>query len=249
MTDFNIEKHALPRHVAIIMDGNGRWAKKRLMNRTAGHREGGKRVDEITQFCREIGIEYLTLYAFSLENWNRPVSEIKVLMKLLNEYLDKKRKVFVENNIKLNFIGDLSKLPQKEREKSIRISAETKNYECKMTLNVALSYGGREEILKAVKNIGEKIINNNLKPSDIDKKTIEDCLYTSGMPDPDFLIRTSGEQRVSNFLLWQLAYTEFHFPEKLWPDFKVEDFKKALSIYASRERRFGKTTQQIKKEE
>ncbi|MFO7735924.1 MAG: isoprenyl transferase [bacterium] len=248
MTNSDIEKHALPRHVAIIMDGNGRWAKKRLMNRTSGHREGGKRVDEITQFCREIGIEYLTLYAFSVENWNRPDSEIKVLMKLLNEYLDKKRKVFAENNIRLNFIGDLSKLPEKEREKSIKISAETGKYECKMTLNVALSYGGREEIVRAVRNIGYKIMNNDLKPSDIDKKVFENYLYTSGMPAPDFLIRTSGEQRVSNFLLWQLAYTEFYFPDKLWPDFKVEDFKKALSVYASRERRFGKTAQQIKKE-
>jgi len=251
MLEKNLEKYGLlnisiPAHVAIIMDGNGRWAKKRLWNRLKGHTEGEKRVDEIVRFSREIGIKYLTIYAFSSENWSRPAEEVEGLMSLLAQSVQKRRDLLLDNGICLKFIGDMGNVPEKIRNDAIALSNETASREYGMTLTVALGYGSRQEILNAVKKIAADVSKGSLKAEDISMETFENNLYTQGIPDPDLLIRTSGELRISNYLLWQIAYSELYFSDVLWPDFKKEIFIEAIKDYSKRERRFGKTSAQIK---
>ena len=230
----------IPEHVAIIMDGNGRWAKSRNLPRIMGHREGMKRVKEIVESSKEFGVKILTLFAFSTENWLRPKDEVSFLMSLLREYIKKEVKNLKNNNVRLNFIGDLSKFSDDINLMLTNAMEETS--ECsELILNIALNYGGRYDILQAVKNI----IKDNLKPEDVDENLFSKYLYTKGMKDPDLLIRTSGEYRISNFLLWQIAYTELYITETYWPDFNKLEFKKALDDYAKRERRFGKISEQI----
>lgn len=243
---YGLNEERLPRHVAIIMDGNGRWAKKRLRNRLIGHRAGADAVDAITTLCREIGVEYLTLYAFSTENWNRPEAEVTGLMNLFGEYLKSKRSILVEQNIRLNIIGEKEKFsPDLLRLMDETIEA-TKQKPAKMVLTLALGYGSRQEITAAVKKIAGRVLHKEISPENIDEKLISESLYTFDMPDPDLVIRTSGEYRISNYLLWQIAYSEFYFTDTLWPDFRQDEFVKALKDYAGRERRFGKTGDQIK---
>ena len=243
---YGLTGYRIPSHTAIIMDGNGRWAKKRLWNRLKGHTEGEKRVDEIVRFSREIGIKYLTLYAFSSENWSRPEEEIKGLMSLLAQSVKKRRDLLLDNNIRLKFIGDMSNVPEKIREDAFALSEETALQDYEMTLIIALGYGSRQEILSAVKNICANVASGVVKVDNIDMKTIEDNLYTQGIPDPDLVIRTSGEIRISNYLLWQIAYSELYFTDVLWPDFKKENFIDAIKEYSNRERRFGKTAEQLR---
>lgn len=240
----NIEK--LPVHVAVIMDGNGRWAKKRGKNRTFGHQHGVKSVRETAEAAAELGIKYLTLYTFSTENWNRPKYEVEVLMKLLVKTIEKETKTFNKNNIRLNAIGDLKSLhpaSYKQLMKSINDTAGN----TRMTLTLALSYSSRCEIVDAVKKIAEKIKTNDISAESIDQELFSSYLSTYNMPDPELLIRTSGENRISNFLLWQIAYAELYFTDTLWPDFGKEDLYKALIDFQGRERRFGKTSEQINK--
>jgi len=238
----------IPHHVAIIMDGNGRWAKKKLWNRLKGHREGADSVDRITSFCRKADIKYLTLYAFSTENWNRPVEEVSGLMDILREFLHKKRSTLLENNIRFNVIGDMSRFPKDILETIEKICSETSMNNPVMTMTLALSYGSRFEIISAAKKIARKAASKEIMIENIDEKMFSESLFTFDIPDPDLVIRTSGEKRLSNFLLWQAAYSEFYFTDVLWPDFKENEFVKALKDYASRERRFGKTAEQIKME-
>jgi len=240
-----IDKDKLPKHVAIIMDGNGRWAKQQGKLRVFGHRKGVKAVREAIEGAAEIGVEFLTLYAFSTENWNRPKFEVDALMSLLLSSLKDELKTLQKNNIKLKVIGDISKLPQKNQKELQQVIDKTKN-NTRMTLVLALSYGSKVEILDAVKSIAEKVKNGDLDVSDISEETISENLYTSDMPDVDLLIRTSGETRISNFLLWQIAYAELFFLEKLWPDFDRVDLFNTILDYQNRERRFGKTSEQIK---
>lgn len=225
----------LPKHIAIIMDGNGRWAKKRLKNRVFGHKQGIKVVRDIIEYSVKRGIKYLTLYAFSSENWQRPKVEVSTLMRLLKEYLRKEADWLVEIGVRVNVIGDLSKLPE-DVQTAIKLVKEKTSNSNKMLLNLALSYGGRDEILRAVR----KIVETKTAPEKIDEKYFQMFLDTKDQPDPDLLIRTSGEYRISNFLLWQTAYTEFYFTKTLWPDFTVEEFEDALQDYLRRDRRFGK---------
>ena len=234
----------LPKHIAIIMDGNGRWAEKRSLNRIAGHRMGIKRAKEIIRACRELGIEVLTLYAFSTENWNRPRREISTLMSLLKRFLSAEGKTLVKNNIRLNAIGSLEDLPGDVRDVLNEVM-QLSRHNTGMVLNAALSYSGRNEILQAVKNICRGVSAGSLDPSLIDERLFSDHLYTAGLPDPDLLIRTSGEYRISNFLLWQTAYTELYITSTLWPDFTKKDLQRAIADYGTRERRFGLTRQQI----
>ncbi len=241
-----INKSSLPKHLAIIMDGNGRWAKNRGLFRTKGHEQGTQSVKETVEGSAQIGIPYLTLYAFSTENWSRPKREVDLLMKLLVSSLKNEQKTLQENDIKLNAIGNLETLPKKVKAELQEVINNTKD-NTRMTLTIALSYGSREEILKTVKEISHKVKNNLISPSDIDETVINNHLYTHNLPEVDFLIRTSGEQRISNFLLWQIAYAELYFTDTLWPDFKKEDLFKALLNYQNRERRFGKTSEQLKK--
>ncbi len=240
-----INKDRLPKHVAIIMDGNGRWAKQQGKMRVFGHRKGVKAVREAIEGAAEIGIEFLTLYAFSTENWNRPKYEVDALMSLLLSSLKDELKTLQENNIKLKVIGDISKLPNKNQKELQQVIDKTKDND-RMTLVLALSYGSKVEIIDAVKSISEKVKNNDLDISEINEELISNNLYTSGMPDVDLLIRTSGETRISNFLLWQIAYAELFFLEKLWPDFDRTDLFNTILDYQNRERRFGKTSEQIK---
>ncbi len=239
-----IDRQKLPRHIAIIMDGNGRWAKKKNLNRISGHIKGVDAVREIITACREIGIKVLTLYAFSIENWRRPRDEVMALMGLLKEYLLKERTEMVQNNIRLSAIGRLEDLPQDVQ----RTLQETikKTERCDgMVLNLALSYGGRSEILHAVQGILSHVKGGKIKPEEINVQRFSQYLWTSGLPDPDLLIRTSGEFRISNFLLWQIAYTELYVTETLWPDFDRKELEKAIIDYQSRERRFGLTSEQL----
>ncbi len=241
-----IDKNRLPRHVAVIMDGNGRWARKRGLTRVFGHKKGVNAVRKTVEAAAELGIEALTLYTFSTENWNRPKSEVDTLMNILVNSLQKELPTFQKNNVRLNTIGNLSKLPDKARKK-LEDTIKITNKNTGLVLTLALNYGSREEIVKATRDISKKIVNNELKLEEIDENIINNHLYTFTLPDVDFLIRTSGELRISNFLLWQIAYAEFYFTEVLWPDFKKEDFYKAIINYQSRERRFGKTSEQIEK--
>ncbi|MBJ6369345.1 isoprenyl transferase [Snuella sedimenti] len=234
----------LPKHVAIIMDGNGRWAKQRGMLRAFGHENGTKAVRQVVEASAELGIENLTLYAFSTENWKRPKLEVQTLMKLLVASLKKEIKTLKENNIKLCAIGNLSTLPSKVLNELKDVMDATKNHN-RMTLTLALSYGSREELLNTVKEISIKVKNNIISPENIDESIINEHLYTHNLPDVDLLIRTSGEQRISNFLLWQIAYAELYFTSILWPDFKKQHLHEAIIEYQKRERRFGKTSEQL----
>ncbi|NHM02884.1 isoprenyl transferase [Flavobacterium difficile] len=240
-----IDPNNLPKHLAIIMDGNGRWAKKQGMLRVFGHEKGTKSVKQTVENCAKLGIEYLTLYAFSTENWNRPKIEVDTLMKLLISALKKEVKTLQDNNIKLNAIGNLDSLPNGVRKELLEVISKTAQ-NSHMTLTLALSYGARDEIINAVKIISEKVKNNIISLDAIDESIINQHLYTHNMPDVDLMIRTSGEHRISNFLLWQIAYAEFYFTDVLWPDFNEEELHKALLSYQKRERRFGKTSEQIR---
>ena len=244
---YGLSEERLPKHVAIIMDGNGRWAKKRLWNRIKGHRAGADAVDAVTTLCREIGVKYLTLYAFSTENWNRPEAEVTGLMELFKEFLISKKHLLIEKNIRLNIIGSRERFSPELLQLMNETISETEKYEPEMTLTLALSYGSRQEITAAVRKIAQKVAEHEITPESIDEKLISESLYTFDMPDPDLVIRTSGEYRISNYLLWQIAYSEFYFTDTLWPDFNKEELIKALKDYAGRERRFGKTGDQIKK--
>lgn len=240
-----IDKTNLPRHLAIIMDGNGRWAKQQGFLRAFGHENGTKSVKETIESCAKIGIEYLTLYAFSTENWNRPKLEIETLMKILINSLKKELSTLQKNNIKLNAIGNLEKLPKSAQKELLDVIEKTKN-NTRLTLTLALSYGSREELVNAVRIISNKVKNNIISIDTIDDSIINEHLYTQNLPDVDLLIRTSGEHRISNFLLWQIAYAELYFTNVLWPDFKEKDLYEAIISYQKRERRFGKTSEQIK---
>jgi len=241
----NIDKNNLPRHLAIIMDGNGRWAKQQGLLRAFGHESGTKSVKIIIETCARLGIQNLTLYAFSTENWNRPKLEVDTLMKILIKSLKKELTTLQSNNIKLSTIGNLEKMPQSAQKELLDVIEKTKN-NTQMTLTLALSYGSREEIINAVKNISDKVKNNIISIDSIDDSIINEHLYTQNLPDVDLLIRTSGEHRISNFLLWQIAYAELYFTDVLWPDFKEQNLYEAIISYQKRERRFGKTSEQIK---
>jgi len=242
MTKIDLEN--LPRHIAIIMDGNGRWAKQHTIGRIRGHQKGAQAVRSTVRTCREIGIKYLTLFAFSVENWGRPSDEVEGLMSLLEEYLTKEVKELHEQGIKLTSIGEIDKLKPSVQEKLASAKEITANND-QMVLNLALSYGGQDEIIGAVKKIIQDSQNGKINSGDINKEMFCKYLNTAWMPDPDLLIRTSGEYRISNFLLWQLAYTELYFTDILWPDFKKEDILKAIASYQKRERRFGLTGEQL----
>ncbi|PIW70084.1 MAG: di-trans,poly-cis-decaprenylcistransferase [Ignavibacteriales bacterium CG12_big_fil_rev_8_21_14_0_65_30_8] len=234
----------IPNHIAIIMDGNGRWAKKRGLPRAAGHKKGVDTVKEITENCAEIGVKYLTLYTFSTENWNRPKDEVSTLMRLLLKSLKERVSELNENNIRLSTIGNISALPNAVQNELKEAIEKTKNND-KMTLNLALSYSGRWELIEAIKSIGKLVSQRKLKVEDINENSIKNFLTTKNIPDPDLLIRTSGEFRVSNFLLWQIAYTEFFITNVFWPDFNKNHLVDAIKSYQTRERRFGRVSNQI----
>lgn len=246
MKENTINPDTLPKHLAIIMDGNGRWAKQKGFLRTIGHENGATAVKRTVEQCARLGIPYLTLYAFSTENWNRPKFEVDMLMKLLVKALKKEVKTLQENNIKLNAIGNLDLLPTAVRKELTEVLDKTKN-NTRLTLSLALSYGSRNELIEAVKVISDKVKNNIISSDAIDESVINKHLYTHNLPDVDLLIRTSGEQRISNFLLWQIAYAELYFCEVLWPDFSNKHLLEALQAYQNRERRYGKTSEQINK--
>ena len=228
----------IPRHIAVIMDGNGRWAKERGLPRREGHRAGAESVREVTDACIELGVEYLTLYAFSSENWNRPEAEVKALMGLLDRFLADKAKDLKKQNIRLMAIGQLDRLPAKTRSLLDKIIRETEGHQA-MTLVLALSYGGREEIVSAARSLAADAVAGKLKPDDIDATLFASRLHTAAIPDPDLLLRTSGEMRVSNFLLWQISYAEMVIVKKFWPDFRRNDLIEAVKEYQRRHRRFG----------
>ena len=228
----------IPRHVAIIMDGNGRWAKERGLPRLEGHRAGAESVREVMEACIELGVEYLTLYAFSSENWSRPATEVGALMSLLDRFLDEKAKDLDRQNVRLLAIGQLDRLPVKTRALIERIKARTAN-NTTMTLVLALSYGGREEIVTAARSLATDAVEGKISPSDIDAELFASRLQTAGIPDPDLLVRTSGEMRVSNFLLWQISYAEIVIVKKFWPDFRQGDLFETVREYQRRHRRFG----------
>jgi undecaprenyl diphosphate synthase len=236
-----LDKKKLPRHVAIIMDGNGRWAKKRLLNRVNGHERGSETVRDIVRASRELGISVLTLYAFSTENWQRSRLEIQALMALLERFLTSEEKELMENGIRLNAIGEIERLPERVCRKIQDVMALTRKNE-RMLLNLALSYGGRAEIVRMVQAISEKVRDGIMTPGDITEETVAGHLYTASIPDPDLLIRTSGEMRISNFLLWQIAYSEIYITNTLWPDFGRQEFLDILADYQRRERRYGTVT-------
>ncbi len=240
-----INKDNIPQHIAIIMDGNGRWAKKQGMLRAFGHENGVRPLQICVRECSNMGVGYLTVYAFSTENWNRPKLEIDALMTILMNALKKELPNMQQNNIRLNSIGNLDKLPSRARRQLLDVIEATKS-NTGMVLTLALSYGSREELLQAVKHIAQKVKDNQLNIADINESVMQGYLYTCDMPDADLVIRTSGEQRISNFLLWQAAYAELYFTEVLWPDFAEADLYAAIASYQKRERRFGKTSEQIK---
>jgi len=236
----------LPQHIAIIMDGNGRWAKQHTIGRIRGHKKGAQAVRTVVRTCREIGIKYLTLFALSVENLGCPQEEVSALMSLLEEYLIKETEELRKQDIKLITIGETSHLRSSVKEKLLEAKAKTAN-NGRMVLNLALGYGSRDEIVSAVKKILADHQKNKVQSEDIDKDMFASYLQTAGLPDPDLLIRTSGEYRISNFLLWQLAYTELYFTDVLWPDFKRDDLLQAIANYQKRERRFGLTSEQLEK--
>lgn len=242
-----LDTKRLPAHIAIIMDGNGRWAERNNLSRISGHRAGAESVRVIVETCREIGISYLTLYAFSVENWMRPTGEVRALMNLLVQYLKSEIKTMLKNDIRLTTIGHSDALPEKVRTFLQKTMEKTKNGKS-MVLNLALSYGGRDEIIDAVKGILRDVDQGVIRSGDISKEMFSRYLNTAGMPDPDLLIRTSGEYRLSNFLLWQSAYTEFYYTDVLWPDFRRENLIAAILDYQKRERRFGLTSDQLTKD-
>jgi len=234
----------LPQHIAIIMDGNGRWAKGKGKLRVFGHRNGVQSVRDVVEGAAELGIKYITLYTFSSENWNRPKLEVSAIMELMIATIHKEINNFMKNNIRLNAIGDLKMLPGKaytELTSAINKTAENTG----ITLTLALSYSSRREIVQAVRNVAEKVQKGELNIADIDEETFENNLYTNGMPDPELMIRTSGEYRISNYLLWQIAYAELYFTPKLWPDFRRDDLFEAIIDYQKRERRFGMISEQL----
>jgi len=236
----------LPRHIAIIMDGNGRWAKQHGKPRVFGHQSGVKAVRETTEAAAELGVEYLTLYAFSTENWNRPKFEVNALMALLVETIRKEVKTLNKNNIRLTAIGDLTRLPAKSQ-KALQKAIDDTAGNTRMTLVLALNYSAKWEIMNAVKSLATEVENGSLTAEAIDETTFANALATKGMPDPELLIRTSGETRISNFLLWQIAYSELYFTPTFWPDFRKNNLYKAILDYQNRERRFGKTSEQVAK--
>lgn len=239
-----IISNRVPKHVAIIMDGNGRWAKKQGYLRMFGHKQGVNSVRTALEFASELGIEFITLYAFSTENWNRPKTEVNALMQLLVDTVEKEIPSLMKNGIRLKTLGNISQLPNKcikQLNHTVEITKENQG----TTLVLALSYSGRWDLIEATKNIVNQYRNNDLRVENITEETITNALNTSEFPNPDLLIRTSGEMRISNFLLWEIAYSEIHFTDVLWPDFNKEDFLKAILDYQSRERRFGKTTEQL----
>ncbi len=239
-----IDRDKLPNHIAIIMDGNGRWAKKQGKMRIFGHEHGVIPVRETAEAAAELGVKYITLYAFSKENWNRPKYEVDALMSLLVKTIHKEIETLQKNDIRLQTIGDIETLPKKTQAQLQKAIDETANNK-RMTLVLALSYGSRWEIVEACKQIAIKVKNNELNIEDIDNQTLSSFLNTADIPDPELLIRTSGELRISNFLLWQIAYTELFFTDKLWPEFRKEDLYEAILDFQNRERRFGKTSEQI----
>jgi undecaprenyl diphosphate synthase len=239
-----IDLGKLPRHIAVIMDGNGRWAKQHGKPRVFGHKNGVTAVREVTEAAAELGVEYVTLYAFSTENWKRPKLEVGALMRLLVETLSKEIETLNKNDIRLKAIGDLSKLPDITHKALLDGIAKTQHNK-RMTLVLALNYSGRWEITEAAKSLGEQIKSGELAPEDINQETLGGHLSTKGMPDPELLIRTSGETRISNFLLWQIAYAELYFTPTYWPDFRKAHFYQAIIDYQRRERRFGKTSEQL----
>ena len=239
-----ISSDNIPKHVAVIMDGNGRWAKGKGMNRIFGHKNALTAVRETIEAAAELGTEAITLYAFSTENWNRPKIEVNALMSLLISSLNKESITFKENDVRVNAIGNIKNLPDSAQKTLKQVIKETQSNK-KIVLTLALSYGAREEIINTIKNISKKVVNNDLTIEEIDEKIINNHLYTFNLPDVDLMIRTSGEQRISNFLLWQMAYAELYFTNILWPDFRKEHFYDAIIEYQNRERRFGKTSNQI----
>lgn len=235
------EFEVLPKHIGFIMDGNGRWAKMRGLERSAGHKEGAKAFRKIGEYCADVGIKYMTFYAFSTENWNRPKTEVLALMKLFKEYLSDGEGRLAENDIRqmrLRFIGEREGLPKDLLKLIEKAERETAKYD-KITVNIALNYGGRAEIAHAVRDIAEKVKNGELRPEDITEETVSAHIYTAGQPDPDIIVRPSGEYRLSNFLTWQSAYSEFWYSDVLWPDFCEDDVNKLLFDYQKRNRRFG----------
>jgi len=240
----SLDPRRLPRHVAIIMDGNGRWAKRQGLRRVRGHLAGAESVRAVVRLARRLGVEYLTLYAFSEENWHRPAAEIRALMSLLLRYLRQELAEMQQNQIALRAIGDLQRLPENVQKELARVAAAT-GEGARMTLTVALGYGSRSEIVQAARSLAQELLAGRLRPEDLDQESFTRHLYTADLPDPDLLIRTSGEYRLSNFLLWQSAYTELYFTDTLWPDFREEEFIKALLVYQQRDRRFGLTQEQI----
>ncbi len=239
-----INDQRLPKHIAIIMDGNGRWAKQKGKLRVFGHENGVRTVRSTVESCVKIGVEYLTLYTFSTENWNRPKFEVDTLMRLLVSSLKKELKTFNKNNVRLNTIGDIKSLPNRAYNELVEVMEKTKG-NTGMTLTLALSYGAREELKNAMQQIAIKVKNNTISPESIDETIINNHLYTQNLPDVDLLIRTSGEHRISNFLLWQIAYAELYFIDVFWPDFKEYHLVEAIINYQNRERRFGKTSEQL----
>lgn len=228
----------VPQHIGIIMDGNGRWAKKRGLPRSAGHTAGAANFRTITRYAASIGVKYLTLYAFSTENWNRPAEEVSALMKLFHQYLEEALRDFMDESIRVHFLGDVTAFSP-ELQKLIHRVEEASAPKDGMVLNLAMNYGGRAEITHAVKMISERVKRGEIEPEDITEKMISDSLYTAGQPDPDLIIRPSGEERISNFLLWQSAYTEFEYFDILWPDFKPKHLDEAIEKFRGRNRRFG----------
>lgn len=243
--DIFIEENKMPKHVAIIMDGNGRWAKKRGMIRSLGHQNAIKAVREAIEFCDQTNIPYLTLYAFSTENWSRPILEVNSLMGLLVSTIKKEAQNLKERGIKVKVIGNIDKFPKNVRDELIMLITDTCNNQ-KGILTLALSYGAKNEILDATKKIAIDYSNNEISLEQLNEDIFNQYLYTNDLPDVDLLIRTSGEQRISNFLLWQIAYAELYFTDILWPDFNKDEFLKAIEFYQSRERRFGKVSEQLK---
>lgn len=240
-----LNRERLPRHVAIIMDGNGRWAKRQGMVRMFGHRQGVETVHNITECAAELGIGYLTLYTFSTENWNRPKDEVDALMSLLVDTIAKETPTLMKNNVRLLTIGDTNRLPEETRKKFMGCIDETSK-NTGLQLVIALSYSSRWEITQAMQETARRCVRGELRYEDINEEYVSGSLTTRGIPDPDLLIRTSGELRISNFLLWQLAYSELYFTDCLWPEFTVEEFYKAILDYQRRERRFGKTSEQVR---